>query len=264
MARYHKGLLWEVTATGGSTSHVFGSMHVRDPRAFHWKDQLLDTLADKDHFFAELALDSPEISDFDPVMPLGQCLHLYVSPAVWKRAGNFLKRIYGIDIGQLDHVYPLIALQEITRRQLSEEVPFILDEFLFTAAKERDIKVGGLETWKEQGSLIRSIPIGEQAKAFFDAIRHHRAFTRNLRKLIDDYQRQHIHQLYLRTRRNLGGMRKAMLFHRNELMADRMITNIQTGGKCFFCIGAAHLAGKKGVLNILGQHGCRIRRVEMN
>ena len=66
-----------------------------------------------------------------------------------------------------------------------------------------------------------------------------------------------IRDRYKKSIENLGSFRKILLFDRNEFMTDRIHNNMATA--TFYAIGAAHLAGQKGILNLLKK-----RRYQLN
>ncbi|HMP32610.1 MAG TPA: TraB/GumN family protein [Saprospiraceae bacterium] len=71
--------------------------------------------------------------------------------------------------------------------------------------------------------------------------------------------------MYKKSKKNLGGIRKLMLYDRNYAMADKVITILQhdSENSHFFCFGAAHLEGGKGVLSYLKKEGYKVK-IEKN
>jgi len=238
-------------------------MHVRDERAFGSLGYLTSLIEASDAFYAELDLSALPGQAFDLRMPEDLSLRDLVSPKRWSRARGFVLAHYGFDLNEADHYYPLMVLQQITQDQLSDEFSVVLDMHLFQYAMAMGLKTGGLEDWTHQLGLIHSIPLEIQGRYLFDAIRRHSAFTRHLRKMVADYQLEAIHALYQRTRNNLGGMRKAMLYDRNQHMASGIFSQLGAGEQGFYCIGAAHLAGKGGVLQLLHKKGVKLRRIPL-
>lgn len=262
-AAFQHGLLWEICLDKEQVSYVFGTMHARDARAFQWLPFLTDLILKSKGFYAELDLSDPMAASLDPYMPFDQSISDFVPKARWKRAKHFILKRYGISLEDLDHLYPLFVLQTLTNSQLNDDHGQILDLTLFNVAKESGIPVSGLESWEEQMSLMQKIPIKAQISYLFSAIRHHKSFVRSLQKLVADYQEQRIGALYKRTRNNLGKLRRPMLFDRNSIMADRIEEIHMAVPGQFFTLGAAHLAGKKGVLTLIKKKGFRIHTVPM-
>ena len=76
------------------------------------------------------------------------------------------------------------------------------------------------------------------------------------------YEQSDILKLYKVTRKQAKGMRKILLFNRNDLMAKR-IAQFASEQSLFASIGAGHLAGEKGVLRLLKKkHGFKVKPVK--
>ena len=72
-------------------------------------------------------------------------------------------------------------------------------------------------------------------------LRQHRGHIARNQRMADDFQRR-------------------VIDDRNQRMAERAQPMLQAG-KAFIAVGALHLPGDKGLLNLLEQQGYRIRRV---
>jgi uncharacterized protein YbaP (TraB family) len=63
-------------------------------------------------------------------------------------------------------------------------------------------------------------------------------------------------------KKNAKGLRKMMLYHRNEVMAGR-IAALARQQSLFAAIGAGHLLGGKGVLRLLKKEGLKVVPVQV-
>ena len=71
-----------------------------------------------------------------------------------------------------------------------------------------------------------------------------------------------VNSLYSITKKSMGKIRKLMIYDRNERMAQRVV-EIHQLKPCFVAVGAAHLGGNKGLLNLLKKQGYKIKSVEI-
>ena len=74
------------------------------------------------------------------------------------------------------------------------------------------------------------------------------------------YEQADIQKLYKVARRSTKGSRRLLLFDRNVIMARRIADLSQEMTLCA-AIGAGHLAGKKGVLQLLKSAGFAVKPV---
>lgn len=57
----------------------------------------------------------------------------------------------------------------------------------------------------------------------------------------------------------MGGMKEVLIYNRNQLMYERIDGRREQSS--FYALGAAHLAGKKGVLRLLKNAGYKIKAI---
>ena len=81
-------------------------------------------------------------------------------------------------------------------------------------------------------------------------------FNRSVLKLVDLYEKEDIHKIYIMSKKQLGKLRDIMLYERNEQMAE--FIDQHKSINAFYAIGAAHLGGEKGVLTKLKRRGWQL------
>jgi len=87
-------------------------------------------------------------------------------------------------------------------------------------------------------------------------------FSKEHHKMTTLYEQQDIHQMYRSTKKSIGGARKILLYNRNAIMAER-IERMAREQTIFSAVGAAHLAGKKGVIKLLKNAGLKVKPVNL-
>jgi uncharacterized protein YbaP (TraB family) len=81
-----------------------------------------------------------------------------------------------------------------------------------------------------------------------------------VKKMLEWYRRGEIRQLYQAAKRDAKGLRRVLIYDRNALMAQRF-AEIARREPLFCAVGAAHLAGQKGMLRLLKRDGFRVEAV---
>ena len=74
------------------------------------------------------------------------------------------------------------------------------------------------------------------------------------------YQKANIKKLYKKVKKSSKGMRQLMIYNRNQNMADRLADFAAQHAICA-AVGAGHLSGKRGVLNLLKQKGFELKPI---
>ena len=256
-------MLWSVSGQGQAfPSYVFGTMHVKDERAFAFFELACERINNCQAVALELDLGS--ISPADQAALLGRSpdksLEALLTPHKFRRIRRFFLRALRIDIHPLRHLSPLLVSNLINERLLDNDHPAALDEELWKYAIEHHKAIIGIETYQEQIQVLSNITPEVQAQSIVAMARRFEQHRKQLLYLAERYAAGDLPQLHQSSKRQLSGMRYLMLYRRNQIMAERIgeIIKVQP---TFCAIGAGHLYGGKGVLRLLNQQGLTVRPV---
>jgi len=260
MKKRKRTLLWQLEGEHvANPCFVFGTMHVRDQLAFSALPQLYECIDQCDAVATEFRLDDLEASGhrssaFSLSTPPLDTLY---SSKVYQKMRRILLRHFGLHLDMMKHMPPFLILNFINEQLLAKDMPLSLDEQLSAYAKSQEKPCLGVETLEEQMALLQKIPLKHQLKALRSLVQNLKKHRTQLLKLGDLYATGDPVRIYKATRDGAGGLRKLLIFDRNELMAERIerLCNIQS---TFIAIGAGHLVGGKGVLRFLKQRGFKV------
>lgn len=256
-----KTLLWKVTGEElPGPSYLFGTMHVRDRRAFRYRERVYACIDRCEAFATEFDLEAlaahtdPSLLQLPPGLTLDQLMR----PRQYEKLRRILRKALQLDIEYLKHLRPLIISNLIDERLLSRDQPLALDEHLWHYARDHGKVLLGIETFEEQAEVMRAIPLDYQVASLLWTGRHIRRHRRQLLRMTELYREGDIYQLYRSAKAGAHGLRKILLYRRNRIMAERIgpILREQT---TVCAIGAGHLAGEKGVLRLLKKQGLRVK-----
>ena len=126
-------------------------------------------------------------------------------------------------------------------------------------------ELNGFETVDFQLNMLFGDPIAEQAEDLLEVIRDEEKMAQFSIKLYQAYMNQDIdkvHELMLEPDMGMEPEdEEEMLTDRNENWAKQLAT-ILPNKSVFICVGAGHLRGEKGLLNLLRQAGYTITPVK--
>ncbi len=262
-----KSLLWAINEPGAKdTSYLYGTIHSRDARAFRLQDSTL-ILFDRCNMVAgELELD--ETKKMDPTvtnamfLPNGSALDKLYSKRDYREVIAMLKEKLGPLAPLCTKVRPFYTIAMLSEMELGNDSAQVLDAYFQERAIDRGQKVVGLETINEQLAAVEKIPLREQAKLLYKMVLIDTGST-NMNAAMAAYNAHDLDALMKVVDRD--GLPehadKALLHERNERMAERLDKHIQTKHRVFAAIGAAHLSGEKGVLELMRAKGYDVRPV---
>ena len=273
---FGQGRLWKVEHPGGGSapapSFVFGTMHVTDPRVFELPDEV------------EAAFDSAEVAAFEVdyrrrsdretlnqffYLPDGQSLRQVLDYDTFRDLRNVLPA-YGYY--KYSRYQPWVAWMAISNRetaidrQVDPERP-MLDDWFVLRAKKAGKEVAFLETDLEQWRAFGGIPMDDQVSMLRSAIdTYYSARTRVDRVAI--YLDGNLALLQALWDRSLSHLdptvarryTERLLTDRNRRMVERALP-VMNKKTVFIAIGAAHLPGDGGVLDLLEKQGYQVTRV---
>ncbi len=252
----YQSLFWEISGNGlTKKSYMYGTMHVSDKVSFHLSDSFFEKLVASDFIANE--------SEPNSWTELYDLFGFYRST---KTNGSFYSNFYTSPI-EKDNLYALfrgsnynlIGLLSRTNQANQEyQEETYLDMFIYRTGKKYGKKTLGLENVKTTTLTI------EKAQAEMDRSEvdgNKQAFLKLLKKrsyaevLRDAYREKDLDLIdTLNMLSSPKSYNKAMLFDRNEVMSKSMDSIMKTGS-LFAAVGAAHLPGKNGMIEMLRRKG---------
>ncbi len=261
--REHYSLLWEIeNPNTHQTSYVFGTMHLSDARVFEFSDALFPAIQSVESFALEVHPDSVMNGMKDTFLKKVD-LNRYkkvLGKDDYNRLSDKIERISGKPLDSLEF-NSLDYLESLLRPDVSKEddEEVFLDIFLYTVAVSNEKKIKGLENVNDQFIDIDNISDEELKEALLYFLEDSEdIYRRELDSMIEIYYDGNIDKIYEKVR-EYEAEEDLRLDSRNEVMAISIekITNQQT---LFAAIGAAHLPGEKGVLQLLKDKGFKVRK----
>ncbi|MFN0013988.1 MAG: TraB/GumN family protein [Saprospiraceae bacterium] len=250
-------LLWRVTPKrGGPVSYLFGTMHVRDLRAFKWLELANACMEQCDIFATEFDFSDTDHAAVEAVLclPHNQPLDSFLKPGAWKNLEFYCQKKLGASADVMRRQHPMSVSMTLTNALLTDEAARSLDETLWEHARILGKATTGVETFAEQLQTLKNIPFEQHVKSLTWLLKNYGRQKRRLKKMLYWYQAGDLQRLYQAAKKDARGMRRVMLYERNEIMSRRFF-EIAAEKSLFCAVGAGHLAGEKGMLRLLKKQG---------
>jgi uncharacterized protein YbaP (TraB family) len=268
-----QSLLWKIEGNGiQAPSYLYGTMHVKDRRVFEVNHVVVDKFESCSAFAAELALDSINPSEALSLLKSDKNATLkdILTKKDYKLAERVLRKKLGIELKKVEHLQPVYLLSLLQQNDLMNPptggVAKFLDQQLYDNAKARGMYTTGLEDVKEQLKALSSLSPDAQALMLVEVIknldkieakskREQAALVEtylkgDLQGLLDLFQKEEMPEL----------MKNQLLDVRNHNMVERILPLIQKQ-PTFVAVGAAHLPGEKGLIQLLRNKGYSVEAI---
>ena len=268
-ARFTKGLLWKVTRSGAAASHIYGTIHVADPRLAELPGPARKAFANAHSLMVEFLPDAYTKERFleAALLPQGESLRQILGAEDFEHAVKLLEPI-GLGAEFVDRLKPWSVLLNL--RDPGGAQGAALDSRLLELARERRIPYFQIEGVEEQIFTFDEFPMASQVALLKHSLAHTAELLALSARTLDAYLAGDLAMLwrlredfvarYPEIAEHQAVMTKRVVLDRSVVMAFRMQRELRRGG-AFVAIGALHLYGDKGVLALLQQDGYRVARV---
>jgi uncharacterized protein YbaP (TraB family) len=150
----------------------------------------------------------------------------------------------------------------------ASETGLVLDMMLYQSALEQGKSVHGLETVEEQLNVFEALSEKDQVLLLQDAVENFPELDALHAELLEAYKQRDLAGLMAlgEAAMQAGDQQLAdefqqhLVVDRNHRMSDRMQVYLRQG-EVFIAVGALHLPGEEGLLNLLEQQGFTVRRL---
>ncbi len=258
--KHSDGLLWRIEDARGRVSHLYGTIHLADPRVTGNLGIVIDTLSASDSFTMEILLDMDAILELSGLMFFndGRTLAGEVGGDLFSRTTERLAA-YGISVTEATRMKPWAAYTTLSLPPGQVAMP--LDLLLLASARQAGKPVFGLETLHEQAGVFDALSAADQKFLLLETVCNYAVFQRDIDKLIGSYVEGNLASLVRLSLQYESPITDrfldAVVVQRNLRMVERMLPQLREGN-AFIAIGALHLPGEHGVLELLERRGYKI------
>lgn len=263
-------LLWRISGNGlQQPSYLFGTMHLLCAEDIDLSDSLRSAISRSNNVYLELQMDNM-------MEMLGAMQHMgmrgdttladLLSDAEYEKVRSYFEEHNTLlPFTLLETFKPLLAASLIAEQQAKTcDNMIAMEQLIMEEAKANDKKIKGLETMDYQLSIFDKIPYKLQAAELYKMITQPEKGDGNeIKKLTDAYRAQELNTLEELTKSEDMGIKNfsdLLLYDRNRNWAAQL-KEIMPEGSFVFAVGAGHLPGEKGVINLLRKAGYKVEPV---
>ncbi len=262
-------LFWEISGNGlNKPSYLYGTMHLRDSRLFCLPDSAQQKLDSCSVLALEVVIDFSDrkaLLNAILIQDENQYLSKILSKEEYKKVKKSVKA--NCDIATLlmmDKMRPLMLAASIMESQTKCDVTYPMDMQFQLNAQKQGKALYSLESAQSQIAVLDKIPTSIQKQELMSTIDSLPQIKIVMDSLIQMYLKQDLIGLQ-QTSESISAefdslWQVEMLDKRNEIMVSGIKTMLPQGN-AFVAIGAAHLGGEKGIIELLRMQGYTVRPI---
>lgn len=260
-----QALYWEVSREGQLAGYLLGTIHSEDPRVLDFNTDFVEQLNSCEVFAMEMVPDLPTLQRLTEVMHFDQPGELERHLGE-QRFARVMAALAGYQVPDDWKARMKIWAVMMTLSVPPPQTGFFMDLSLSLRAAGSGLKVQGLETLEEQLSFLENMPIEQQLTLLDLALADYQKVAEVHDQMVDVYVDGGLGELEKLSDEQFSRMDQEIEHYfmsqgidaRNQRMLGNLLPMLRQS-RVFVAVGALHLPGEQGLLNLLRQQGFSLK-----
>ncbi|WP_421750358.1 TraB/GumN family protein [Croceimicrobium sp.] len=264
-------LFWEVESPEGKKSYLYGTYHLLGSDFLTERPKVMEAFEASNAVVVETVIDSSQMMQLAYLMIMNKSLKAMTDSADYQLLKRELEPLIGTDLAVYDQMKPIVLSTTYAGYLAEELTPDSLDyagmplDMHFAAeAKKASKKLIELETMQEQFEILFSSQTEEeQLQDLLDVLKEGAPSGDMMSGIITAYHANDLDALYQSAMEWEGGLSdmEVMIDQRNLNWVEKLEIQLQKGG-LFIAVGALHLPGEKGLIQLLEARGFTLKPIK--
>lgn len=263
-------LLWEISGNGlTKPSYLFGTFHMMCKDDIHFSPNLLAALNYAGEVYFEMDLDDPA-NTLGALMFMnmkdGKTLKDLYTPEEFSRLEKYFNDSLRTSLKSFQKMKPTMLSAFLYPKMFPCKTISGVEQELMKSAVKSKKEIKGFETIAFQAAVFDSIPYDSQAKNLLntiDSIGHYKIFFDTMLHVYQSQQIGEIEEMFTKPEFGMQDGMEFLLDKRNANWVEQLKT-ILPKQNIFMAVGAGHLVGKKGLIELLKKEGYTLRPIANN
>ncbi len=282
---YTEGIFWQVSKDGEVLGHIYGTIHMNDEKITKLDKTVMDIFDNSVGYSIE-AFPSSHLWNpyhgFENIKKKMMFEDKTLADVAGEKTANDVFQILtknGVNEEYATKIKPWAAMFSIAAK--SKHSGPIVDHKLLDLASIQEKEIYQIESPEELLAAFYAMPMDSQVELLKSKIKHFPKIQEALDGMVNAYMKEDLQGLMdastsfvdksdYKQNKHLQVYLKHSVYIRNIVMAHYMnlpflygLDRYKGQGGTFVCVGALHLLGEKGVLNLLEkQYGFEIKRIK--
>lgn len=264
-------LLWKISGNGlEKPSYLYGTIHMICKDDAGLSDNLRKVIREADEVYFEVDLDNMfemlgAVSKFK--MRGDTTLRDLLTETEYEKVKAYFEQ-HGsmLPFTMLESYKPILAASLLEQSKMPCESTSAMETEIMGYAKEFDKKIKGLETMGYQAGVLDQIPYKMQADQlvkYVETTGTADSSADETQAMMDAYRAQdlgRLEELITQSDPAISNYTEILLFQRNRNWVEKM-KDFMKEKSLLFAVGAGHLPGKEGVIDLLRKMGYQVSPV---
>lgn len=260
-------VFWSVSDEEGRQSWLLGTVHSEDPRLLEFRPELMEALAQADRVALELVPDSSMLAQLNEAMHFRNGgLDQVIEAELYEQVVELMEQEYGMGEPAVRRMRPWAAAMTLSLPP--PQTGLFMDLALSFRASGMGKDVVALESLEEQLAFLEGLDEPLQIELLRQAVADHGRIPELFEQLITTYLSGDLDELERQSFAQMSELDPAIVEHfnqvglveRNRIMLERARPWLEEGG-LIIAVGALHLPGEDGLIELLRAEGYQVEGV---
>jgi len=261
-SKHKNSLLYKISGNGlKKPSYLVGTMHMVSGEGFYLKEKVLKALNKCSIYYMEVDLGSAQ-----QVQLMGQKLLVMadisegLSTSEKEDLDHLLQNQFGLSLDEARQQPPVMLINRMATEAIDGDDVRVVEMELLKIAQDNDLKTAGLETALEQLKIAQKVFTG---KEILRQLKSADAYKAAFAKMVKAYHSENLQELAMLVTDERFMSKKAfniLVINRNKRWAKAIPLLIESQS-AFIAVGAGHLPGEQGLLQLLVEKGYSVNPV---
>ena len=216
--------------------------------------------------FAEMSPERMQKMQAMMMMPADTSLLSLFSTEEAAKVNEWRGKKMGASLEMLSVMKPMTIMVTVQNKEMMEVIPEIatmttIDKYMQTLGQRKGKTIGELETADYQMELLYGNSLEEQADALLEMIDHGDS-KGLLQQLTNAYKSQNLDTLWKVFQEQMTGYEYDAIVKVRNLNWEKQMKELLPKQSTLFVVGAGHLPGESGMINLLREAGYKIKPVK--
>ena len=216
--------------------------------------------------FAEMSPERMQKMQAMMMMPADTSLLSLFSTEEAAKVNEWLGKKMGASLEMLSVMKPMTIMVTVQNKEMMEVIPEIatmttIDKYMQTLGQRKGKTIGELETADYQMELLYGNSLEEQADALLEMIDHGDS-KGLLQQLTNAYKSQNLDTLWNVFQEQMTGYEYDAIVKVRNLNWEKQMKELLPKQSTLFVVGAGHLPGESGMINLLREAGYKVKPVK--
>ncbi|MEQ8476043.1 MAG: TraB/GumN family protein [Fulvivirga sp.] len=266
-AQEANALLWKIEGKDlKKASYLYGTIHAICKDDFFLTDAVNSAQSETELTVLELDMDDPQFMQkmqTHMMNPGMKNISEEFTEDQKAAADKFFAANYGAGLAQLGILKPFGLLAMVIQKAIPCETIESYEQTFIKNAKNREVEVVGLETMEFQATLFDNEPMAEQISLLMQSIEDAEKGTEDFNRLVKAYKDQDLKAMsdLMLESPEYAKYEDLMLNDRNKDWIPKIEAFVKEQ-PTFIAVGALHLAGENGVIQLLKKEGYKVTPIK--